>query len=119
MSNKIEAYLKDVEGDSLGVVREDYTHYSKNGSNITKVKHPTDNIVVAISTSKVAKKLVGKTHHYGTPGTAASSTLNTYLQGPVDDIKVYWNEKAQGVRPLPSWLERALKDHVAHFYVAK
>lgn len=112
----LNKYLNDVEGDATGVVREDYTHYSKVGMNITKVRSPEDpQKGITISTSKVGQKIIGNTTeagiaHYSRP------SLNIHLQGKLGDVKAYWNAKAQGERPLPSWLDRALQDHLRYFY---
>lgn len=117
---RVRDYLKDVEGDPNGVVREDYTHYTKNGQNLTKVKHPNMDLAVVLSTTRLGKKLVGRTQQFGAPEDWNASPFNIYLHGAQDAVKSYWNSKAQGEKPLPPWLERTLKDHISHFYgVAK
>ena len=109
-------FVRDVEGATDAIVRDDYTHYTKNGNNVTKVRSPAGNIAVDIYTAKIGTKIVGETLQEGYAG---PNPLNVYLQGKLGDVKAFWNKKAQGERPLPSWLERALTDHLRHFYSAK
>jgi hypothetical protein len=111
------AYLKDTQGVDNAVVNDAYTHYMLNGVAVTKL-HAPDNkqVVVTIRTQKLGKKLSGTIYQYGAENAWNASNLNSYLLGKSQEFSVYFNDKAQGQKQLPSWLDRGLQDHMRYFY---
>lgn len=115
--SKFREYLKNTAGDPNAVVNDAYTHLTTNYRNITKVQRPdTPNIIVTIETMKLGNRVTGSVRQYGADQGWHTSPLNAFLSGPVADLKAYFSDKSQSVKPLQSWVERALNDHVNHFY---
>ncbi len=115
--NKYREFLKNTGGDPNAVVNDAYTHFSVNGTQSTKVAMP-DNpyIIVTIETRRSGNRLTGSVRQFGADVSWDSSPLNAFLTGPISELKTYFNAKAHGQKLLPSWLDRALSDHVNHFY---
>lgn len=116
--SKYRDFLKNTGGDPNAVVNDAYTHCSRGGVNITKVQQPdTSNVVVSIETaSSVTGKLSGSVRQYLADHNWSASPLNAFLTGSVDNVQTYFNEKAHAQKMLPPWLERAISEHITHFY---
>lgn len=115
--NKIREYLKNTAGDPNAIVNDAYTHLVANHRNVTKAQRPdTPNVVITIETIKIGNRITGSIRQYCADEGWHSSPLNAFLAGPLTDLRAYFSDKSQAVKPLQSWVERALNDHITHFY---
>lgn len=115
---KVRDFLTDTENCENALINEAYTHYTRlDGTNVTKVAQPNDaSIVVVIQTKQTGKRVIGSTEQHNSNPNWINNPLKSYLVGPVTAVQPYYNEKMQGKKVLASWLERALQDHLRHFY---